>query len=723
MFVPGGVKVMGKVQFVFRGAGTHRASGRGTLALAVTIGLLALLAACAPGAMAVPVEVTGPFRINSFSVIPNPGTPASPATVTTTFDIYGDPATRPLNPQVTWPSGTSINPAAPNMCLLVVVWLADGLCPPDSAVGFAGIRTFRNLFPSYPPTYYRGVIYHLPDIPGQPMRLAFMLKGSTGFVNKLLVIDSVKQNGSRWTHSLSAFNNANLQPNMFDTRPVLSELIRSIMFRLDARLSNGATFVTNPPTCVPPWTSDAIVYRLGDPVPQVATHTFAPPPSSCPPTVRMSVNANTTQAAAHPEVDIGLDFSGPDVQGVSLKLPDGFGISSALPANTICSPTAPNAVDCPTVGSASVTATVGNNQVTGTGTLLLTPRPTTNDGGGLAVTVWLPGVSSFSTLGALRFQNNARNEQLEFASIPSSIGGTPIHVSRISLHLNGTTGAPGYPFVTNQSNCTLASPGNEFSGTATFAGNATLAIAPVTHAVTGCAIVPFEPAASHTFTSQTAGTTSGLRSFVLVPPGTVTQSHSSMSAMRFVLPSAYLDNYTSYGQTSDRCPASSAPTAGSVFDVSACQGIPNAIIGNMLILTPWRSEALGATVYLIDKTPTPWLGVMISGHGIEMPLLATTKRVQADPLCDEPTSPTGECAKNFVIDFTTMPDFQIAQARLNLDNPPRGAGGSISGNLFAVASTGDPSCVSPSEAKSILTPYASPAVPVQRVQNFSISGC
>jgi hypothetical protein len=222
---------------------------------------------------------------------------------------------------------------------------------------------------------------------------------------------------------------------------------------------------------------------------------------------------------------------------------------------------------------------------------------------------------------------------------------------------------------------------------------------------------------AQTFTSTTAGSLSGVNAEVNLPAG-----NSTFKTLKVNEPAAFGPNFPSFGTAADQCPASSAPTAQSIFDATNCPA--SAKVGTMTIDSPLLTAPLNGTVYLINKSPLPWLGVKLDDVGIAVRLIGATSLPQVDPTCDPATSDTGDCPSQIAITFANIPDLPVTRIRMTVDGPTRtGTGGSqLSGKILTVATPSDPACVPTINANTVFTPSSgTPNVPASQPINFS--GC
>lgn len=179
---------------------------------------------------------------------------------------------------------------------------------------------------------------------------------------------------------------------------------------------------------------------------------------------------------------------------------------------------------------------------------------------------------------------------------------------------------------------------------------------------------------------------------------TFPEDSPSLRAVEVQLPPMLGPNFPAFGSSADQCPTAAAPSALASFVPSMCP--PQAIVGTATITTPLLPDPLVGDVYLIEKSPIPWLGIDVSpgpAHpgnpaGVAIRLIGTTATPQVDPACDPLLDPNGYCQTRIVARFTNLPDAPIRSVHVlvNRDNRP-GTGGPL-GKILTVASPSDPVC-------------------------------
>jgi len=421
------------------------------------------------------------------------------------------------------------------------------------------------------------------------------------------------------------------------------------------------------------------------------------------------ITVSTNQAATHPSLTASFDVAGGQPKQIALRLPSGFNASlSAVPQ---CSNADAAAGTCPAasqLGTASVTAQVLSGTETGTGNLYLTQGPTGADAAGVTGNIHFSFGDLIVTGGAYLVENG-KYQYIDLRSIPNTVGSTGINVTNLTTNFTGAN-----KFLTNPSSCTAdkawVSSGTDWS-------NNNAAAFTVPFQATGCSSVPFVPTINQVLTNPAAGQETGVNATVGLGA-----DNSAIKSLRVNEPPSLGPNFPSFGQQTDQCPASAAPTALSVFDATNCP--PQSVVGSMTINTPLLPTPLTGTVYLVNKSPLPWLGVKFDQPGIQVRLTGVTSTPQVDPTCDPLTQDSGFCQTQISILFNNVPEVPISSIAMSLNGPSRsGVGGTtLSGKILVVATPSDPTCVPTSPARAVFTPFSgTPAVTID--QPISISGC
>jgi hypothetical protein len=422
-----------------------------------------------------------------------------------------------------------------------------------------------------------------------------------------------------------------------------------------------------------------------------------------------TITVSSTQAAAHPSLTASFAVAGGQPKQIALRLPAGFNASlSAVPQCSNANAAAGTCAAASSLGTASVTAQILGGTETGTGNIYLTQGPTGADAAGVAGNIHF----SFGDLivqGGAYLVENGKYQYIDLRSIPTTVGSTQINVTNLTTNFTGAN-----KFLTNPSSCTndksWVSSGTDWAG-----NNA--AVFNVPFQATGCASVPFAPTINQVLSNPAASQETGVNATV-----TLGADNSAIKTLRVNEPPSLGPNFPSFGQQSDQCPASAAPTAVSVFDATNCPA--QSVVGSMTINTPLLPTPLTGTVYLINKSPLPWIGVKFDQPGIAVRLTGVTSTPQVDPACDPLTQDEGFCQTQISILFNNVPEVPISSIAMSLNGPSRtGIGGTtLSGKILVVATPNDPTCVPSSPARAVFTPFSgTPALTID--QPISITGC
>ncbi len=229
----------------------------------------------------------------------------------------------------------------------------------------------------------------------------------------------------------------------------------------------------------------------------------------------------------------------------------------------------------------------------------------------------------------------------------------------------------------------------------------------------------FAPTFSQTLSNPVAGQLSGVTWEWSTSPGS-----SNIKSLIVDSDPRIGPNIPAFGTSEDQCPSSSIPTLTSPFDVSVCPS--QAKIGTITIDSPDYAGPATGDLYIVGKSPVPWLGVNIdpttaggNPSGLTLQFVFVPSIVQVDPSCDPETEPSGFCQSRVRIQSFGLPDVSIDTAQLVFDGPDRtGVNGTLSGKLFYLPST---DCNTPLETTARLTPFVGPVYSVTDQDSFT--GC
>jgi hypothetical protein len=435
-----------------------------------------------------------------------------------------------------------------------------------------------------------------------------------------------------------------------------------------------------------------------------------------------TATTSTQQAGAHPNLQVVIDpTESGQLRSVDVKLPKGLigSLNSFPKCDDIVKAICPASTK---VGDVMVDYQIGGLQrlKPTPGDVYLTGPQDGLDAAGLVIRVFSP-VSPFADVIIplhIQLNNNAQEMRVYSDTIPTLVGDmydpekfTEFWVNEFTMNVNGSQGSP-YPLLTNPSRCAAGNFSAVFGDTE---GNKTPAQT-IPYQATGCESLAFEPTISQTFSDLTAAAEVGLTTRIELPLG-----HSSMSSATVLEPAPMGPNFPAFGRAADRCPGSAAPDATGLFDPTNCNSA--SVVGTMSIDTPLLTTPLTGSVYLINKSPVPWLGVKLVGEGILVRLYGETKLVKVDPGCGL-SNPNEFCPTRVEVKLQNLPDVPLTAIDLDLNKPDRlGLNGvTLSSKLLVLPESGDTTCTPESSVDSVFTPYSGGATSASR-QEVLVSGC
>ncbi len=426
-------------------------------------------------------------------------------------------------------------------------------------------------------------------------------------------------------------------------------------------------------------------------------------------------------ARSHPDATASFEITGGNPRQVSLRLPDG--LVASLSAREQCdlddatAPT-PTCSEASKVGIGAVTVDFFNpasGQVeseTSVGAGFLTEAPTSNDAAGVMATTEF-SFGRLTVVGGAYLVNNGRNQYLTLREVPQIVNGpggleTQINVTHISVELDGSTNE----LVTAPSQCepsSFLSTGLDWDDPANDSE-----VFNVPFQATGCDELAFGPQVNQILSNPVAGQESAVSATV-----TLGADDAGISQMRVTEPPSISPNFPAFGQPQDQCPVNSVTDEGA-FDPALCPA--QAKVGTMALHTPLLPYVLDGSVYLIEASPIPWLGVSFNKPGIVVGLVGVTSTPKVNPSCNPLITPGG-CKSQISVVFDGIPDVPIDQVDFTLDGPSRTGqnGATLSGKMLRVASPTDPSCSPLSPAKSNIS--AQNGAVINQEQQIAISGC
>lgn len=433
-----------------------------------------------------------------------------------------------------------------------------------------------------------------------------------------------------------------------------------------------------------------------------------------------SITPSTTQAGAHPDLDIRIVPSAGQLRRNDLLMPKGM--IGGLTAFPKCAVSAADQGQCTApsqIGTSDALLTVfGTNNYPMTGQVYLTEPRVPGDAAGFSIHYPSPQVGALAdVIIPMRVILSDNSQQMRIFSdvIPTTVHNIPANidsqywVTDFQMHINGSGGSP-FPLMTNPSSCaaqqftwTLGDKvGNTNSGSIPFQA-------------TGCASLAFSPQVSETVPNTNAGQTTPVQNSIATASG-----ESSIKSVTVYQPPAIGPNFPAFGSASDQCPASSAPSATGSFDPSGCP--VQAKVGTMSITSPLLPVAVSGSVYLINRSPVPWLGIEIVNQSLGIKIGLVGSNTIEDPLpgCDPAVD---MCASRLKTSFAAVPDLPATSIQLNLSGPSRtsSTGATLSGDMLVVATADDPSCITSSKIKSVVAAHSGAIVTAY--QPITIGGC
>ncbi|MGB3951877.1 MAG: hypothetical protein WBK99_01835 [Solirubrobacterales bacterium] len=475
------------------------------------------------------------------------------------------------------------------------------------------------------------------------------------------------------------------------------------------------------------------------------------------PTVELQVS--TTRATAHPDARLTVTVPAGDeaIKDLTIDLPKG--LWGSLNAAAPCGEANALAGTCPPaskVGTVIADAKVDQSDARLRGTVYLTEAVGANaatDPAGLSVvveavvggidlgSVIVPAravvrtaaISPTAPTGAVGAIEGIR---VVANDIPKSIGPTTdtdgrtieFQIMKLAVDLRSNQSPPYSPLLTNPSVCSAIGIG--VSGSATSYDGTVKALAgptgptPPTMAIDGCDTVKFVPTAfSVSAATPAAGAATGLSVAIDFP-----ENSASLNRITVKLPPQIGPNFPSFGASGDMCPSTAAPIPTSPFAPSVCPS--QARVGSVTIETPLLPDPVGGDVYLINKSPIPWLGIDvhpgIAGNpkGVYIRLTGSTALPQVDPTCDGLTTSLGFCQSQISASFFNIPDAPISSIDLSLDGPSRaGIGGPLPGQIVTVADASDATCRPVSDFTASLVSNSGSSVASEEISPQAFTGC
>jgi hypothetical protein len=367
----------------------------------------------------------------------------------------------------------------------------------------------------------------------------------------------------------------------------------------------------------------------------------------------LSAAPTNTQAGAHSDVHIHMDFGGGQVKDLTVGLPPGLvGDPNAAP---LCTVAQLNADTCPSntkVGAVTANATVTVAILPVTldvhGDLYnLTPQPGEPARFGIvlrpikgdlcallpqALCDLLPNI-----LPPVILQSGVQLRpdfglDTVINNIPNTTSGLATTINSQDITLFGTAPGTGKPFMRNPTSCGTNT--TNFSATP-YSGSSASGSANFT--TTNCGALDFSPS----FSAILAGAAQGTPTTAVTSIDQDVDEAGLLNAHVFVPPDLAPNTLTDL--LSHRC-------APADFQAGTC--LDNTVVGNAIATSPLLSEALAGQVHLVD-----------SGGGL-LPNIGLDLRGQLHLLLQ------GSLNADKSVTFAGLPDIPIAHFQLAFTNPP-----------------------------------------------------
>jgi hypothetical protein len=466
----------------------------------------------------------------------------------------------------------------------------------------------------------------------------------------------------------------------------------------------------------------------------------------------VSLELSTTRATAHPDARLTIDNSGSaadeNIKSMTMRLPDGLWGSMA--AATKCDYDDVEVAECSVssqIGTVDSTATIDQSDARLRGKVYLTepaPDHASTDPAGISVVV--PAKVDNVDLGnvVVNARVIVRNGPTGASSTPNAVGpvqgvntivdevpqsitdshgrSVSFHLEKMRIDLVSDLDGPKPPLLTNPSSCSTLTVNAQFTSWQSSSATVADQTPPTT---TDCSTAKFAPSVEMVASNTQAGSLTGLTAQIDFPTGSATAK-----SVRSYLPAGFAPNFPSFGAQADQCPASTATLASSSFDPTACPA--QAKIGTVTLTTPLLADPVVGDVWLINKSPLPWLGIDINPgvspsnpKGVIIRLSGVTATPQLDPTCDPLTDPSGQCQSQISVLFNNIPDAPVTSMTLSMDGPDRtGVGNTtLSGKILSIATASDPMCQPKDEFVTSMISNAGASVTSTSVNSQAMTGC
>lgn len=380
----------------------------------------------------------------------------------------------------------------------------------------------------------------------------------------------------------------------------------------------------------------------------------------------------STQAGAHSNFHLHMDFSGGQVKDLTIGLPPGMiGNPNATP---LCTVAQLNADACPSdtkVGSvtANATVTVAALPVTinVSGDLYnLTPQPGEPARFGIvlrpikgdlcallppALCDLVPNIVDPVILqSAVQLRPDFGLNTI-INDIPNSTSGLPTTINSQDITLFGTAPGTGKPFMRNPTSC-----GTNTTNFSAVPHSGSSATGQASFTTTNCGALDFSPS----FTVLLGGAAQGSPTTAVTSIDQDNDEAGLLNAHVFVPPDLAPNTLTDL--LSHRC-------ASADFQAGTC--LNNTVVGNAIATSPLLSEALAGQVFLVDSGGglLPNIGLDLHGQ-LHLLLQGSLNADKSVTFGDVPPGLPDIPISHFQLAFTNPPGLLIANHNLCVGPPP-----------------------------------------------------
>lgn len=222
--------------------------------------------------------------------------------------------------------------------------------------------------------------------------------------------------------------------------------------------------------------------------------------------------------------------------------------------------------------------------------------------------------------------------------------------------------------------------------------------------------LPFDPSFGQSASGAGSWSALGLTISLSTPAGS-----EGIRSATILEPAQVQLNFPAFGPT-NRCPSSSITPVGSGFQFNStdCAGV--ARVGQLTLSSPARSNSVVGDVYLVQRSPIPWLGVSFADGSYGVTQLVVPLSVVQDPACD----PEGTVPCHMLVQLTVggLPDVPQLSSVFTFDEADRTTSeGLIPGRIFAH----EASVCGTATAKATLTSHS--GATATRDSTFTVPPC